>query len=185
MKSLLLLLLACLATQARAQTTLRVTSDESVIHYDGEALFHDWRGSSHDLGGRIVVQWDSLPTVRSVRLSVPVGTFDSGNGMRDRKMREVTNASEYPDATFTADRVALLVWRPDGSGGTWRLSGTLTFAGTSQPLTSDAAVTWDGETLAATGTFVVNLDDFKVDRPRLLGQEIDETIRLTYRIIAR
>ncbi len=185
MTRLLLLLLAFLSLPANAQTTLRIDSDASVIHYDGEALFHDWRGSSRDLMGRIVVRWDSLPTVSTVRLSIPVGTFDSGNGMRDDKMRDVTKASEHPDVTFVADRVVLLVWQPDGSRGTWRLTGTLTLAGTTQSMTTDANVTWNGETLIATGTFAVNLDDFGVDRPSLLGRKIDETIKLTYRVVAR
>ena len=180
-----LLLLALVAFEARAQTTLRVDSDASVIHYDGEALFHNWRGSSGSLSGRVIVRWDSLPAVSTVRLTVPVATFDSGNRMRDDKMRDVTKASDHPDIAFATDRVALLVWRPDGSRGTWRLTGTLTFAGVSRPLTTDANVAWDGSTLNATGTFAVDLDEFGVERPSLLGRKIDETIRLTYRIVAR
>ena len=185
MTRFLLLLLSFLAVQASAQTTLRVDSDASVIHYDGKALFHDWRGSSDSLSGRVIVRWDSVPAVSAVRLSVPVATFDSGNRMRDDKMRDVTDASEHPDITFTADRIALLVWRPDGSRGTWRLTGTLKFAGKSRPLTTDADVTWDGSTLTASGAFAIDLDAFGVDRPSLLGRKIDETIRLTYRVVAR
>lgn len=181
----LLLLLSLVSVQADAQTTLRVDPDASVVHYDGEALFHDWRGSSHDLTGRIAASWGSQPTVSEVRLSIPVGTFDSGNGMRDDKMRDVTKAGDHPEATFTADRVTLLIWPPGGSRGTWRLSGTLAFAGTTQPLTTDADVTWDGATLTASGSFNIDLDEFGVDRPSLLGRKIDETIRMTYRVVAR
>jgi polyisoprenoid-binding protein YceI len=183
----LLLCALCWALPAWTQTALVVDPEQSELSYTGEALFHDWTGTSRVVGGRLVVDWDSLPSLVSLELSAPVASFDSGNGLRDGKMREVTRADRYPTVRFVADEAALLLWRsryPE-SRGTWRLQGTLTFAGQSRPLTSDAAVTWDGTTLTASGSFDLNLDAYRVDRPSLLGQAIDETIRVRYRIVAQ
>lgn len=185
MRTLAALLL--LATPALAQTTLDVVPGASRIDYDGEALFHDWRGTSRELTGRVAVAWGDLPDVRRVVLRVPTATFDSGNRMRDEKMREVTRAADYPEVVFRARDVDLLLWTETGSGGegVWRLTGELAFAGTTRTVSTDADVAWDGRTLTATGFFPIDLDAYGVERPSLLGRAIDETILLRYEVVAR
>jgi polyisoprenoid-binding protein YceI len=180
-----LLLLAVPA--ARGQTTLDVVPGESQLHYEGEALFHDWRGTSRQVTGRITVVWSELPHVGDVVLRVPTATFDSGNRMRDNKMQQVTRAADHPEVVFRMRDASLLLWTvtDEGGRGVWRLTGTLSFAGTTRPVSTDADIVWDSETLTASGFFPVSLEAFRIDRPTLLGSPIDDTIVLRYRIVAR
>jgi polyisoprenoid-binding protein YceI len=173
------------STPAHAQrVAATVDSAASVVHYTGTAPLHDWRGTSRSVEGRFVLRPDHPERSRAV-IRVPVATFDSGNGRRDRGMRDVTEADEYPYVTFRGTDFSPVGWGrgASGYGGTWSVTGELTFHGRTHPLTDTVAVRVAGDTVRARAQFDVSLTRFDVERPGFMGFTIGDTIRIDARIV--
>jgi polyisoprenoid-binding protein YceI len=102
--------------------------------------------AGHDLtieiphwSGELVISPDGSPAKLTVRVTLPSLIVREGTGglkpLTDRDRREITatalktlSAAHNPEATFTATE-----FEPDGAGG-GQIAGTLTLAGSSQPL---------------------------------------------------
>ena len=156
-----------------------VDSAESRIDYFGSAVAHDWRGTSHRLSGRVLID-PATPAASRVTLSVPVATFDSGNSRRDRKMRETLNVEQFPSVRFRTDSVRVEAWgrTSDGQAGRWTVHGPLTFYGRTHPIEATVRVRVTDDSLTAGTSFPVSLTRFEVDRPTLLFVPIADTIRI-------
>ncbi|MFB6272669.1 MAG: YceI family protein [Salinibacter sp.] len=161
-----------------------VDSAQSVIDYTGSAPLHDWTGTSRDVSGRFVLDPDQPDSSRAV-IRVLVASFDSGNDRRDRKMREVTEAKQYPLVEFRTTALQPVQWgrSTDGHAGKWKVRGELTFHGRTHLVetTADVRVT-DGQ-VRVRAKFAISLTRFKVERPSLLWASIDDKIRLDARIV--
>ena len=165
---------------ARAQqVAATIDSTASVVHYTGTAPLHSWRGTSRSVQGEFVLRPRRPDSSRAV-LRVPVASFDSGNSRRDRGMRDVTEADEYPFVTFRGTDFSPVTWGRGASGyrGGWAVSGELTFHGRTHPLRDTVSVNVDGDTVRARAEFDVSLTRFDVERPGFMGFTVGDTIRI-------
>lgn len=165
---------------ARAQqVAATIDSTASVVHYTGTAPLHSWRGTSRSVQGEFVLRPRRPDSSRAV-LRVPVASFDSGNSRRDRGMRDVTEADEYPFVTFRGTDFSPVTWGRGASGyrGGWAVSGELTFHGRTHPLRDTVSVDVDGDTVRARAEFDVSLTRFDVERPGFMGFTVGDTIRI-------
>lgn len=170
--------------EVRAQKIVAtVDSTRSVIDYTGSAPLHDWTGTSRDVSGQFVLEPTSADSSQAV-VRAPVSSFDSGNGRRDRKMREVTEAEQYPFVEFRATEIRPLLWgrTADGRAGRWRATGTLTFHGRTHPVEAPVRVRAGTDSVYARAEFAISLTRFDVERPSLLWASIGDTIRIEARI---
>lgn len=168
--------------------TAVVDSSRSRIDYVGSAVAHNWRGTSHDVSGHVKVDVDN-PIGSTVRLTVPVASFDSGNDRRDRNMRETLEVEQYPLVRFHSDSIRVENWgrtsrNPSGHAGQWIVRGPLTFHGRTRPLETTVRVRIDGDSLSAETSFPVSLTRFDVDRPELFFVPIGDTLRIEAEIHA-
>ena len=181
-----LLLLAVLpARPAQAQRAeVVVDSTRSVIVYTGSAVAHDWTGTSRAVTGRLALDL-AMPDSSRVDLQAPVASFDSGNNRRDRKMRQVTEASAYPMVRFQSTEIRPEQWgrSSDGYAGIWRATGDLTFHGRTHPVEAVVEVRVTPDSAYAHARFPVSLTRFDVERPELLWVPIADTIRIDARIV--
>lgn len=185
-------LVACLlvlvgGAEAQAQRLVAtVDSMESVIDYTGSAPLHDWTGTSRSVAGRFVLDPKNADSSRA-SIQVPVATFDSGNDRRDRKMREVTEAEEYPLVRFRATDIRPLRWgrTSDGRAGRWEATGTLTFHGQTYSVDAPVMVRAGKDSVYARAQFKISLTRFGVERPSLLWASIGDTIRIDARVRGR
>ncbi len=117
---------------------------------------------------------------------MPVASFDSGIGARDRKMRDVTEAVRFPDVTFVSRTARPESWAgaPGSRRGRWRIAGDLTFHGVTRPAEALVDVREDGTALVAEGGFEVSLTAHGVARPRLGPAAIGDVIRLAFSVVA-
>jgi polyisoprenoid-binding protein YceI len=108
--------------------TYRLDPQRSTVRADVKAMFGLFtvHGKLQLQSGEIVVADD--PAGSSVSASIDAGSYDSGNGKRDKDVKAATllDAQAYPDITFEGAQV-----RPDGAG--WVVSGSVTAHGTSVP----------------------------------------------------
>ncbi len=165
---------------AHAQTlTGSIVTEQSTLAYTGRHAVHDWTGTSRVVTGTVTVDLAD-PAQSTVVVTVPVESFDSGNGRRDRKMRDLVEADRFPEVRFTSDSVTVEAWRAtaDGYQGTWRIRGTLAFHGQTHPVEIPATVRITDGQLEAVCAFRVSLDQFEVHRPRLLFAPIADDLAL-------
>lgn len=175
---------AAYGPDARAQrVAATVDSTESVVEYTGTAPLHRWTGTSRAVSGQFVLNPDVPDSSRAV-IRVPVASFDSGNDRRDRGMREVTEADQYPVVEFRGTEFSPLLWGrgADGLVGRWEVTGELTFHGRTRSVDNTVEVRVDGDTVRARAQFPVSLTRFDVERPGFMGFTVGDTIRLDARI---
>ncbi len=161
------------------QVTATVDSATSVVHYTGTAPLHSWRGTSRSVEGEFVLRPTRPDSSRAV-VRIPMASFDSGNSRRDRGMRDVTEAEEYPFVTFRGTDFSPVTWGRGASGyrGGWAIAGKLTFHGRTHSLADTVLVDVDGDTVRARAEFDVSLTRFDVERPGFMGFTVGDTIRI-------
>lgn len=155
----------------------KIDAENSVISYTGSAVLHDFTGVSHRLSGPLVVDL-AQPQNSRIEITVPVESFDSGNGNRDSNMLDAVNVDYYPDVHFVSTTIT------PGAAGTWNVQGTLTFHGKSRPVQVPVRVANNGGTFEGQGEFDVALSDYEVKRPRLMMVPIDDVIHVAFTVRA-
>jgi polyisoprenoid-binding protein YceI len=148
----------------------------SSVSYHLDHTLHDVTGVSKALEGTARL----LPggTVE-VLIRVRVDSFDSGNGSRDAKMLEVTEAARFPFVLLKAAGG----FRPPASHPATLdldLTGELTFHGITRPVSVPVRVTFSGPAAArATATFPFSPKEFEVVPPKLLFMVIKDRAAIT------
>lgn len=172
-------------SEARAQRlTVTVDSTASVIDYTGSATLHDWTGTSRSATGTILLDVEAPERSRAV-IRTPVASFESGPSRRDRRMREVTEAGQYPMVEFRSTEIDPSAWgrSSDGHAGRWAVSGDLTFHGRTHPVDATVDVRVTDDSAFAQAEFPISLDRFGVERPELMWvAPIGDTIRIDARV---
>ncbi len=116
---------------------------------------------------------DESQKLEVVAVSVPVKNFDSGNSNRDSHVIETVEALKYPNITFSAQDVSY-------DGNTVTAKGKLVFHGESKPFTIKAEQILEGSSLSIKGKFDVNMTEFGVKPPSLMGMSTDEEIKVSF-----
>lgn len=172
--------------EARGQElTATVDSSESVLHYTGSAPLHSWTGTSEKVQGLLLLDVDD-PGESRVSIRAPVASFRSGPDRRDRQMRKVTEAEQYPYVRFRSTEIRPSMWgrSSDGHAGRWMVTGDLTFHGQTKPVEAPVEVRITDEEVRAHTEFDVSLQRFGIDRPELLWvAPIADTIHIEARIV--
>ena len=182
---LVLLLFVCAPTAVSAQPLrFQVDSARSTLAYTGSSVLHSWMGISDQPTGTLTFD-PADPSTAHIIIAAPVASFDSGNGSRDRKMRDVMDVERFPSVTVAIRSIRVEQWAEDEGRGRWELRGDLTFHGITRPVEAEADVTLRGGVLTASGSFPVSLTAHAIDRPRLVGISIGDEITVRFDIAAR
>ena len=147
---------------------LEITSSQIV--YSGNHPLHAWTGVSTEASGSITYNENS--ETGSVRIEVPLSSFDSKLSSRDSNMLYYTEALDYPAVVFQSSKVT--VGRTSAG-----IEGKLTFHGVTRPLKVTAS--FDKKNKIVKGDFSIQLSDFEVERPSLLFVKIDDDIAINFK----
>lgn len=149
-----LILLAALAPTAAAQTL--AFTPESRLWIDGTSNKSDWTVEVSTLSGTVE---HADGAVRAARLVVPVADLKSGKVLMDRLMHDTLMAEEHPQILFALDDA-------DAEDGALTVSGQLTIAGTTNPITFPATVErLDGGRLRFTGETRLAMTEYGMKPP--------------------
>ena len=138
--------------------------------YSGNHPLHAWTGISTEASGSITYNENS--ETGSVRIEVPLSSFDSKLSSRDSNMLYYTEALDYPTVVFQSSKVT--VGRTSAG-----IEGKLTFHGVTRPLKVTAS--FDKKNKIVKGDFSIRLSDFEVERPSLLFVKIDDDIAINFK----
>lgn len=158
---LLLSLLALLSVAARAENWVL---NASTLTYHVTHRLHKVEGTSHASRGKGVCDAGGCQFL----VAAPVNTFDSGDTNRDLHMIETTRGATFPMVKVSVSLPA------SPNGDTFTADLGVEFSGNSHaykavPFTVTSRA---NGVLSFKGVIPLNVDDFKIPKPSLLGMAI-------------
>ncbi len=138
---------------------------------------HDWEATAKTFK-TVITYDDATKQVNSVASVAKVQSFDSGNSNRDSHAIEVLDALQNPNITFVSNDI-----KQDGEK--LKIDGRLTFHGVTKPVTLNATRKDAKSVMTITGKMEINMTDFGVKPPGLMGIAAKETIRIDYTMTFR
>jgi len=154
---------------------------DCTIAFKGSSTLHDFKGKA-SCQPFTVSKTDGV--VDMSKVSVAVADMDTDNSKRDKKMREMFDAKNYPVITGSAGQVALKDLRASskkGTGSATKVSFKLKIRDIVKPVT--ATVTNFVETdsrITAELSFTLSLADYQLKPPLVLGViGVDDKVSVT------
>ncbi|MGB9852703.1 MAG: YceI family protein [Candidatus Kapaibacteriota bacterium] len=142
------------------------------ISYELRHPAHDVVATSNAL--QIKIELDkSASKILNAIAQVKVTTFNSGNSNRDSHAMELVEALKYPFAKFKSTKIV-------DYGDSLTIYGDLTFHGVTKNITIKAKKSIKNNQLKIKGSFAISLDEFKVERPKLLFVPTEEYLRFEF-----
>jgi polyisoprenoid-binding protein YceI len=170
--------LALAATAAADDGAVYVVDPaRSRIRFHAVSRLMDADGRFHRFGGE--VRFDpARPEATTARLTIDVGSIDTGIRLRDDHLRsdDFFDAARYPEARFVASAVR----RQDGR---YLVSGTLTIRGTTRPVTAPVTVAASADALEIAGELTVSRRQFGIAYQSFLNPIRDE-VRVWVELVA-
>jgi polyisoprenoid-binding protein YceI len=165
--------IACfVAPSVFAQGTSKILADQkqSTVSYDMEHPLHQWTGVSKKASCVILFNRE-LSTITSVAVSIPLNSFDSKNSNRDSHGLEVLEAIQFPNVKFSASSITQ-------EQDELTITGNLTFHNKTKLVTVKAKRTNLKNEILIDGNFLVNLNDYEIPVPSLMGLKTKEEITI-------
>lgn len=156
----------------------KVTVDKalSTVTYAAKHPLHNWEGVSRDVNGAMIYN-DETKQPESIAISIKVASFDSNNNNRDSHAIEVLDGIKYPNVTFSGSDVKV------GENGALTAKGNLTFHGVAKPVVLQATRKEAGGKMTLTGEFPVNMSDYSIERPSLMGLKTEDGMILRFNVV--
>jgi len=171
----LLLLIFSLESFSQEKRKIEADKKSSKIEYAMKHPLHAWEAVSKE-SKSIIVFNDKSQKIEAVAVIIPIKSFDSGNSNRDSHAIEVLEALKFPNVTFSASSI-------QESGSDLLVKGNLSFHGVTKPLELKVQQTISKTNIKITGDFAVNMTDFNIEPPGLMGLKTEEKIALKFVVV--
>jgi polyisoprenoid-binding protein YceI len=163
----------------------RIVPDRSYVWIDARSNVHPIHSTTDGLEGHVDIAFvpDGAVDVTAPvagSLSLSVDHLSSGNRMEDRELQRRIDARRYPTIEGVLDKIA-----PSEEGGSYRVSGDVTFRGVSQhheDLMRISSV--DERTIQLSGKSSFDIREFGMDPPRILLLKVEPEVEIRIEIFA-
>jgi polyisoprenoid-binding protein YceI len=176
MKNILIIGLFVLGFQtivlAQEKRKIEANKKNSSVSYAMKHPMHDWDAKTKEAKA-VIVYNDKSQKIEAAAVIIPVKSFDSGNSNRDSHALEVLDALKIPNVTFTGANIV-------ETGNDLLIKGNLSFHGVTKPVEIKATRALNKKSLKIVGSFLVNMNDYKIDPPGLMGIKTNENIKLSF-----
>jgi polyisoprenoid-binding protein YceI len=153
--------------------TYTAIKGESTLSYRLVHPLHVVHGVSKDFQCTVTISGDTSRV--HVTVAAKVAAFSSGNSNRDSHAMEVLEALRYPEVTFESDKAV-----PVGNRSEYQVTGRLTFHGVTREISFPVVPGRANHKINVKGGFEINLSDFKVERPALLGVAVKDKLNVSF-----
>ena len=193
MKRGLVLLLALLSgstSPARATQFVIAPGGKNLVKFESHAPVETVTGKTQNVQGAVELDPAQLGDSLTVQVRVDLASLDTGNGLRDKHMRENhLETSKYPTVTFTGGRLLQPSASACAAGQKVKctVAGELDLHGVKRPLAAPIELVFSPQAgeLHVTSSFDIKLSDYKINRPQFLVMRLDEVQHITLDIVAR
>ena len=157
------------------QTQIKLDPAKTRIAWTLGDVLHTVEGTFALKSGNIT--FDPQTGEAGGQLVVDAASGNSGNGMRDSKMKkDVLEAQRYPEIVFTPKHVSGFVSGKDNQ--TVQVAGDFTIHGASHPLTLTLPVTINGSHVEAQTKFDVPYQQWGMKNPSTLFLKVSNTVQI-------
>ena len=155
----------------------KLIADKSVslVTYAMSHPMHSWEGTCKDVNAIIVIN-EKTRVIEQIAVALQLDTFNSGNANRDSHALEVMESLKFPRVIFTSNKIKV-------AAEMLSIEGNLNFHGITKPLTIIASREDFVNKLVVDGKFDVSLNEFKVERPTLMGLKTNDKMSLKFKVI--
>jgi len=155
---------------------------EATASYRSRDALSSWVGKTSKVTGTLVYD-DKTGAVVSGKVQVDLATLDSGNGLRDTRMRnEFLQTDKYPSANFVLKSVdgfpAFTEWKEWGVQQKGKITGDLTVHNITRPVSFEANALYTGKELQLSGKGLIKMTDFGITPPSLFLVTVEDTVTL-------
>jgi len=154
---------------------LTLDKTDSFIRYTLVHPAHKSVGTSKDFicGG----YYDNTSKqITKLVVAAAVASFDSQNSSRDSHALEVLEGTKNPKVTFVSKAIK-------EEAGDVTIVGELTFHGIKKDITIKAKQISTDKKITLSGSFIVSLDKFKVEKPSMLGISVDDNLVMDFKTV--
>ncbi len=155
---------------------IKIFSDKkkSEIKYNMSHPLKKWSAVSKNVN--TVIMYNSEENIiETVAISVPISSFDSKNSNRDANALEVLEALKYPNVKFSSNNIKK-------NGNDLTIKGILEFHNIKKEIEIKAKQTTTKNDISVLGNFTINMTDYNIEPPSLLGMKTHEEINLEFKI---
>jgi polyisoprenoid-binding protein YceI len=165
-----------------AATRFVIVPERSRVEYVSGTQLGDFRGGTGRVTGEVVFD-AGTPARAEAFVAVQAQELKSDNAIRDAHLRDkVIEVGRFPAITLKARE-----FRPadgaSGARGEGILAGTLTLHGIERPVRIPLRYSVDHGILQATARFSINLGDFGLVPPRMLGLSVRNEVVVEARLV--
>jgi len=163
----------------------RIVPERSRVWIDARSNVHPIHSATDGLEGHLDLELGpdgtvDLSTPPSGRLSLPVRRLSSGNRMEDRELQKRIDARRYPTIEGVLGEMA-----PNGGDGSYRVTGDVTFRGTSRPHEDQMTVRpVDDRTIQLDGVSRFDIRQFGMEPPRVLLLKVEPEVDVRVEVVA-
>jgi polyisoprenoid-binding protein YceI len=171
------------------------------IHRRGETI----EGHAHEFAGEVAFDAARPEDRPSVSLRVVAASLETGNRVRDHKMRgSHLEAERFPEITFRSTSIRLSAASPEagpsgvsgpapaapasplrpGESRRALVEGILGLHGVERTMLIPATIRYDNGSLTAEGEATLSLTDHSIPIPRFLWIVLDDEVKVRFRFVA-
>ena len=156
------------------------------IHRSGETI----DGRAHHISGEVAVDPSRPSEHASVVLRVEAGSLETGNRIRDRRMRNShLEVERFPEIVFRSTSITLSetgAATPLRAGEPRKaiVEGILALHGVDRSILFPATIRYDSGSLTAEGDVTLKLTDHAIPIPRFLWIVLDDEVKVRFRFVA-
>lgn len=170
------LTLAMLAPAAAQETQIKLDPAKTRVEWTLGDVLHTVQGTFQLKSGTI--SFDARTGEASGQVVVDATSGNSGNGMRDSKMKkEVLESARYPEIVFSPKHVSGYVAGQESS--TVQVAGTFAIHGGTHDLTLTLPIVVKNTSVEAHTKFVVPYEEWGMKNPSTLFLKVEKTVQIS------
>lgn len=170
---------------------MTLTEKNTSISFELDSTWHLVEGTVESLSGELLPKEGDTSGAPTGWVEFPVEALNTGNGMRDSKMRRVMHATQHPKVRLQlehvnlcgADEKEILARLADTSACRGSASGLLTISGVSKPTTFLISLNQEQNHFTVEGSFSLQWADFDIEDPSILIAHIADTVKIKFQVI--
>ncbi len=159
--------------------------------FAGQTSTHDAVSRTSTISGSLTVQDAATGlTATGLQFTVRVADLQSVDqvagfnvSQRDRIVSQSLSVSQYPDATFVAQSVAVPVSLESGQAQTLTIPGQLTVHGVTKPEQLSVQVQLNGSQVQAAGSTSFAMTDFAVQPPQVPITTVNPQVTVEFQLV--
>jgi hypothetical protein len=170
----------CLLQAAPTCAQYLIDSRASTLTVSGTSNLHAWSASAQAISGQMKAEATqaAVAKIDSAAITVYVYALKSGKAAMDKNMYKALHATSAPIISFRLKSCRV-------EGKELLLDGYLTIAGASKLIKAKSSYSLAGKDIKLSGTFDVNMADYKIAPPSFMGGAFrtGEVVTVSYLLI--